>query len=170
LLVSNLQLIKKLNSEYKVLDLACGEGRNGIYLLKNNVPVVFADTSKSALGVVAEKLQGSDQQFDCWQVDLEQDGLSPLSDKRFAAVLVFNYLHRPLMDPIREAIEPGGLIIYETFTTENRQFGRPNNGDFLLKQKELEYLFEDWDILHSFEGVEQNPKRAIANIVARKPN
>lgn len=169
LLVNNLKLVAELNSQHKVLDLACGEGRNGIFLLKNNVPVVFADKSKSALEAVAVKLQENGQQADCRQVDLEVEGQSPLAGNMFAAVMVFNYLHRPLMETIREIIEPGGLIIYETFTTENRQFGRPNNPDFLLKQKELGYLFEDWDILHCFEGTMQNPQRAIANIVARKP-
>ena len=61
------------------------------------------------------------------------------------------------------------MVIYETFTTENRRFGRPNNPAFLLQRGELNALFEDWEVIHHYEGTQQHPERAIAQIVARKP-
>ncbi len=170
LLIQHLPLVKSLKATHSALDLACGHGRNGLFLLGNNVPVVFADNNRSALEAIAEKLEASDQDYECWEVDLEQGEQDPFAGRMFSAVMVFNYLHRPLMDAIKNAIVPGGLIIYETFTVQQSQFGRPSNPGYLLKEKELEYLFRDWDILHSFEGHKQNPERAVASIVARKPD
>ena len=102
------------------------------------------------------------------------ENTKPLHEKHFAAVMVFRYLHRPLFEQIKAAIVPGGMIIYETFTEQQAQFGRPKNPDFLLKPTELEGLFADWRILHSFEGVvntsqHNNTQQAIAQIVAIKP-
>ena len=183
LLIQHLELFKCLPTSPAVLDLACGYGRNGIFLLNNNVPVIFADNSRSALDAIAEKLKDFDQDLESgeaefkradskraeyWEVDLERGEQDPLAGRTFAGVMVFNYLHRPLMEAIKKAIIPGGLIIYETFTEEQSQFGRPSNPDYLLKPKELEYSFRDWDILHSSEGHKQNPERAVASIVARK--
>ena len=47
------------------------------------------------------------------------------------AVLIFRYLHRPLFDAIKQAVKPGGFVIYETFTTDNKAFGRPHRAEFL---------------------------------------
>ncbi len=66
-------------------------------------------------------------------------------------------------------ITPGGLIYYETFTKDNRKFGRPNNADYLLHPNELKDAFKGWEILHYFEGELSVPARAVANIIARKP-
>ena len=73
----------------------------------------------------------------------------------FSAIIVFRYLHRPLFRALRNAVTPGGLVIYETFTTANREFGRPRSKDFLLLPGELKSLFQDWEIIHEFEGLQQ---------------
>ena len=96
-----------------------------------------------------------------------------LDAETFGAILVFRYLHRPLLAGIKEAVIPGGLVIYETFTVEQAKIGRPRNPDFLLQLGELRDCFREWDILHYFEGIEHDPAsgqpRAIARIVAEKP-
>jgi len=167
-----------------VLDLACGHGRNGLYLLENEIPVTFADINNEALKHIQnsatslpENQQGLAQY---WQVDFEQPissiqkAFHPLHKKKFAAMFVFRYLHRPLFELIKASIKPGGIIIYETFTEQQAQFGRPKNPDFLLKSGELGKIFSDWQILHSFEGITPSAnnegKQAIAQIVAVKPN
>ena len=104
-----------------------------------------------------------------WLVDLENPGTSPLAGLKFSAILTFRYLHRPLFPALREAVLPGGLVVYETFTTENHRFGRPSNPDFLLKPGELETIFEDWQIIFYFEGDLRHPDRNVARLVARKP-
>jgi hypothetical protein len=70
---------------------------------------------------------------------------------------------------MRKGLRPGGLLVYETFTVEQAAFGRPRNPDHLLHPGELQQTFADWEVLHSFEGLKENPLRAVAQLVCRKP-
>jgi len=158
-----------INDNHKIIDLACGEGRNGLFLAKKGLPVIFADHSESALQSVRYALNLAMNEGEIWPVNFEQDSVNPLANKQFAVALVFRYLHRPLMPVLLESIAPSGLVIYETFTVDNKQFGRPNRSDFLLKPGELKSYFSQWQVLHYFEGVLTNPDRAVAQIVCRKP-
>lgn len=175
-----LPVLKKLNANVNapVLDLACGKGRNGLYLIENNVNVSFADVNGESLKqaeLSVNNLNHDKQKLaQYWQVDFEQANSTPLQGKIYSAILVFRYLHRPLFAALKASIKPGGMIIYETFTEQQPQFGRPTNPNFLLKTNELVTLFSDWKILHHFEGVvcqptNANKQQAIAQIVAIKP-
>ena len=168
LLVDNLPLLKSLSFDGGVLDLACGKGRNGLFLTGNNIPVTFADSNDAVLDHITELLDTGGNSAKCWLVDFEASDSNPLADKSYDVVLVFNYLHRPLFRRIREVIRPGGLVFYETFTVAQRKFGKPSNPDFLLQPGELKQYFEDWEILHYFEGEVARPDRAIANLIARR--
>lgn len=169
LLLKHLDLLTGLNTSLSILDLACGSGRNGLVLSRLGMPVVFADRSEAGLAQVERQLTDDKLPGRTWQVDLEQPGTSPLAGLKFSAVLAFRYLHRPLFPSLREAIMPGGLVVYETFTTENRRFGRPNNPDFLLRPGELKTLFKNWETIFYFEGDLKDPDRNVARLVARKP-
>ncbi len=160
------------------LDLACGTGRNGLSLLARDVSVVFADRDSQRLEQLNQYLaaQTCSRQRDLsrlWQVDLEIPDTHPLAAETFGAIMVFRYLHRPLLEDIKAAVVPGGLVIYETFTVEQANIGRPRNPDFLLQRGELRDCFCDWRILHNFEGIELDSNtgqpRAIAQVVAEKP-
>lgn len=59
--------------------------------------------------------------------------------------------------------------MYETCTTEQAQFGKPKNPEHLLKPGELYSWFQDWEIIYSFEGRQENPKKAVAQLICRKP-
>jgi len=148
-----------------VLDLACGAGRNGLYLHQQQITTIFADKNPTALTSIAAAPGVRAEQ--CWQVDFE-NGQQQLQPNRYQGILVFRYLHRPLIDDIKQAVCSGGIVIYETFTVDNRQFGRPNRDAFLLQLGELKEMFSDWQCLHYFEGIKQDPDRAIAQIVCRK--
>jgi SAM-dependent methyltransferase len=167
--------LKIATSKNAMLDLACGAGRNGIFLAKNGLPVVFADRNEQALDEVKQKLAGKEIVKTCqfWQVDFEDPKHAPLADKCFGAVIVFRYLHRPLIAQLKQSVESGGMVIYETFTRDQAELGRPKRDEFLLKNNELKECFFDWDILHYFEGVTTSEstgkKQAIAQIVAIKP-
>jgi tellurite methyltransferase len=156
-----------------VLDLACGSGRNGIHLVSQGQSVVFADRQQAKLDEIARHLQGNELAT-FWAVDLEHPERNPLTGRSFASILVFRYLHRPLMAAIKESVQPGGLVVYETFTVDQPRFGRPSNPEFLLRPEELEETFYSWEIIHSFEGVAicetSGREQAIAQIVARKPS
>lgn len=175
LLIDKLGLIAELQLENGVLDLACGAGRNGLFLLSHNVPVIFADNNEAHLQSISAALDNAGEvgrRSECWLIDLEADqseGANPLAERIFDAVVVFNYLHRPLFPAIREAIRPGGLIVYETFTVKQKRYGRPSNPDFLLKTGELREAFDGWECLEDFEGDVPNPTRAVARLIARKP-
>jgi SAM-dependent methyltransferase len=165
LLVENLSLLKKIEYQGGVLDLACGNGRNGLLLASHKIPVIFADKETASLSQLADVLLERGLEGRCWEVDL--------TGKCFDAILVFNFLHRPLMPAIRQAIRPGGLIIYETFNTDQARLGKPTNPDYLLQPGELLNHFEDWEILHYFEGEmsvqNQENRCAKACLVARRP-
>jgi hypothetical protein len=68
--------------------------------------------------------------------DLEA-GAWPYAARRFDGIVVTNYLHRPLLPRLAGALEPGGVLIYETFARGNERFGKPSNLDFLLAPGEL---------------------------------
>ena len=175
LLIDNLGLFNDLRITGGVLDLACGRGRNGLFLVRHNVPVIFADNNEAHLQFIQAALEDASPiaaQSECWLVDFEVDrgeGRNPLAGKVFDAVMVFNYLHRPLFPAIKEAIRPGGLIVYETFNQQQKQFGRPSNPDYLLQAGELRQVFDGWEIISDFDGEVSEPERAISRLIARKP-
>ncbi len=143
----------QLTQDTNVLDLACGSGRNGLYLADLGAPVSFIDQDLSRLETVPDH---------CHQLrfDLENGQPIPFSAEQFDLILVFNYLHRPLFPQIKSLLKPGGFIVYETFITEQAKHGRPKNPDFLLMPNELEKEFAKFKSLHYFEGdvgCEDNP-------------
>lgn len=87
--------------------------------------------------------------------------------------MAFNYLHRPLFEQLKRAVHPGGIVLYETFTLDQANHGRPKNPAFLLRPGELLQTFSDWAILHYFEGAVENEagtgSKAIAQLAAQKP-
>jgi SAM-dependent methyltransferase len=151
-----------------VLDLASGDGRNGLFLAAKGLPVILADRSDDALSKAKEAAAGVQGEVTIWKVDLERPGENPLTENAYSAILVFRYLHRPLMPCIRKALRPNGFLLYSTYTLEQAQFGKPRNPDFLLKSGELMGWFKDWKVIHHFEGILANPRRAVAEIVCRK--
>ncbi|MBN1320015.1 MAG: methyltransferase domain-containing protein [Thermoleophilia bacterium] len=155
--------------EGPVLDLACGSGENGLYLAGLGLPVILADRSAESLHVARRSAEDRGLTAEFWELDLET-GANPLQEERYRAVLVFRYLYRPLIPYLRGAVRQGGLLIYETFTSEQPKYGKPHNPDFLLQPGELAGWFRDWQTIHYFEGVLEDPPRAMAQIVCRKPN
>ena len=153
-----------------VLDLASGQGQNGLAIQQCGIDVMYADIQQDHLTQL-HTLQNIPHE-NLWQADFESEQTtdrSKLAQLHLQGVIVFRYLHRPLFKYIKQAVKPGGIVIYETFTTANRQFGRPNRSDFLLEKNELKTIFKEWDILFYFEGIKNNPDRAIAQIVCKKP-
>jgi SAM-dependent methyltransferase len=169
LLCNHLHLFTPELKSYPVLDLACGDGHNGIFLAKKGFQVTFADRSAEALAQVRNRLEMEGVAATLWHVDLEIENADPLSGRTFSAVLVFRYLHRPLIPAIRKALMPGGILVYETFTEAQAQFGKPKNPDHLLKAGELLSWFRDWEVIYTFEGIVSEPPKATAQLVCRKP-
>lgn len=152
-----------------ILDLACGDCRNGIFLARRNLPVVCCDKSQESLERAREAARESGVTVRIRRVDLEMEGSNPLEQDYYGAILVFRYLHRPLFPSIRSALREGGILVYETYTTLQPMFGKPHNPAFLLEPGELFDAFKDWEIIHYFEGIKESPRRAVARIICRKP-
>jgi len=169
LLRDHLHLFTPELKQYPILDLACGDGHNGIFLAQRGFRVVFADRSEEALKEVKRWADAENRAVTLWHIDLEAEASDPFSGRTFSAIIVFRYLHRPLIPAIRNALAPGGILIYETFTEQQAQFGKPKNPDHLLKQGELLSWFQDWEVLHTFEEIVGEPPKAIAQLVCRKP-
>jgi tellurite methyltransferase len=154
--------------DYRVLDLACGDGHNGIFLASKGFSVVLADRSEEALNHARLNALEAGVTVHFWQLNLEREGINPLDGLTFSAVLVFRYFHRPLIPCIRKSLKEGGILIYETFTTDQVRFGKPKNPDHLLKAGEILSLFNDWEVIYTFEGIIGVPPKAIARLVCRK--
>lgn len=115
----------------EILDLACGSGRHARMLAVTGRRVCAVDRDAAALGLL-DGVNG----VTVMQADLERAPW-PLAGRRFDAIVVTNYLHRPLFPRIIDALAPQGLLIYETFARGNERFGKPSNPEFLLRPGEL---------------------------------
>jgi SAM-dependent methyltransferase len=115
----------------RVLDVACGGGRHARYLAGLGFQVEAVDRNgeslRSLAGVAGVTTRAADLENGEW----------PYAGRQFEAVVVTNYLHRPLFPALLAALAPGGVMIYETFALGNERYGRPSNPDFLLKPGEL---------------------------------
>jgi SAM-dependent methyltransferase len=112
-----------------VLDLACGSGRHARFLERLGFEVSAVDRDT---GAFADPPPG----VALLQADIEK-GPWPYPGVAFDGIVVANYLHRPLLPTLLESLEPGGLLIYETFALGNERFGKPSNPAFLLAPGEL---------------------------------
>jgi SAM-dependent methyltransferase len=168
-LVEHLDFLLERPLPGPVLDMACGEGHNGLFLASGGLRVTLLDRSRESLARARRLAQGLHLDADFKTTDLENSSVPPLETDHYGCILVFRYLHRPLFPWIRAAVKSGGCVLYETFTTEQPRFGRPKNPDYLLKPAELAGYFRDWEILFSFEGILHDPSRAVAQLICRKP-
>jgi SAM-dependent methyltransferase len=150
-----------------VLDLACGGGRHTRLFLNLGHPVTAVDRD---VGRLAD-LRG-EPALTVAAADLENGRPWPLGDTRFAAVVITNYLHRPLFPAVLRAIAPGGLLIYETFAAGNEALGRPRNPDFLLRRGELLGVARAGGLdVVAFEDLRVNAPRpsVVQRLCARRP-
>jgi SAM-dependent methyltransferase len=139
-----------------VLDLACGFGRHSRHLAGLGLRVTAVDRDAEAIA----SLQ-SIPNVTAMVADIEH-GPWPLPAFRFDAVVVTNYLWRPLLPSIVDALDPAGVLLYETFAVGNEKFGRPSNPDFLLRPGELLEVVRDRLAVIAFEDLRvESPKPAM---------
>jgi SAM-dependent methyltransferase len=115
----------------RVLDVAAGSGRHARLFAARGARVLAVDRDAEAMRTLA----GVDG-VDTIVADIEADDW-PFAGQTFAAVVVTNYLHRPLLASIVAAVADDGVLLYETFAVGNEAFGRPTNPAFLLRETEL---------------------------------
>lgn len=150
----------------KALDIAMGEGRNAVFLAKNGFNVDGCDISEIAVKKAMDLAKENNVKVRAFVADLET---YKLPQNTYDVIACFYYLQRDLVPQLKEALKPGGMIIYETYTIENleRGFEGPKNKDYLLKPNELLDLFKDFKIIYYRELVLNN-KKAVASLIAKK--
>lgn len=114
-----------------VLDVACGGGRHARYFAARGHLVHAVDRDSASLGGLSSLNNVMPRCADI------EGGPWPYAGQQFGAIVVTNYLYRPLFPALLAALEAGGVLIYETFAAGNERFGRPANPDFLLQPGEL---------------------------------
>jgi SAM-dependent methyltransferase len=144
-----------------VLDLACGRGRHMRWFAQRGHPVTGIDRDADALAT----LQGVGETI---QADIE-NGPWPLPQRQFAAVIVTNYLWRPLFPAILQAVAPGGILLHETFAQGNETVGKPSRPDFLLAPGELLQAYGELRVIGYEDGFLDQPPRFVQRIAAIRP-
>jgi len=150
-----------------VLDVAAGGGRHTRFFRGRGHGVTAVDRDVTGLAD-----QASDPGIEIVSADLEDGSPWPLSGRRFGAVVVTNYLHRPLWPALLAALEPGGVLLYETFMVGNERFDKPSNPAFLLRDGELLDVAREGGLaVIAYEAVmRSDPSPAmIQRIAARRP-
>jgi tellurite methyltransferase len=134
------------------LDVACGSGRDGCWLAMAGYRVIGVDKLRDALTRGSElarncsrvtKAAGAGPPFmtPAWiEADIERDW--PFPEMAFDLVTCVRYLHRPLLPRLAAALRPGGVLVYETFTEKQAEFGKPRRPEYLLAAGELRQSFE----------------------------
>ena len=163
-----LQRVLPLLPVGSALDIACGMGRNSLYLAEQGFAVSAVDMSAVALDLLADEARHRGLSIETQQIDLEQKPQLP--DGLFDLLLNFFYLHRPLIPQELARVRPGGVAVFRTFSRAGTdRFGaiRP---EISLCAGELLEIFSDWEVLLHEEGIEPSAKGgSLAGIVARRP-
>jgi tellurite methyltransferase len=149
----------------RALDLACGYGRNTLYLARQGLAATGIDWSRESLEAGREAAVRANLKVSFVQADLTRFALPA---NAFSVVICFNYRDGCWYPSIRAALRPGGLLVFETYTFEHRKFGhKPLDPTHLLGRHELLQAFGDWEIIFYREAW---TRRGTASLVARKPH
>ena len=160
-LVENIDLLP----EGRALDLAMGGGRNAVFLARNGYETEGIDISRKEVDAALELARKSGVDLKAHMEDLEGD--IHFDEASYDVIVCFNFLHRPLIPKIKDALRTGGMIVYETYIVDQARFGRPRNPCHLLERNELLNMFREFRCLRYREGIIEN-RKALAGIIAEK--
>jgi SAM-dependent methyltransferase len=141
-----------------VLDVACGHGRHLRFFSDLGHAVTGVDRDEQAVASLATL-----GEVVC--ADIE-NGPWPFTGRTFDAVVVTNYLWRPLMPAILACVAPGGVLLYETFSAGNESVGKPSRPDFLLRPGELLAVCEGLRVVAFEDGFLPDPPRYVQRVAA----
>ena len=141
-----------------VLDVACGPGRHLRWFAERGFKGTGVDRDPDALASLQGVCEGV-------LADIE-NGPWPLPGRRFDAVVVTNYLWRPLFPVLLDSVADGGVLIYETFGLAQASVGRPSKPDFLLRPGELLQAVAGLRVIAYEDGFLDAPERFVQRIAA----
>jgi tellurite methyltransferase len=149
----------------KALDLACGAGRNALWLAEHGWEVTAVDGADAAIEILRTRASERGLRINAVVADLEK-GEFEIVPSRWDLVAMCYYLQRNLFEPAKRGVAPGGILISIVHVNE------PGEGDgpYRLRPGQLEQYFTGLEILHRYEGKANDSahRRAVAEIVARR--
>jgi SAM-dependent methyltransferase len=154
-----------LQPETTVLDVACGAGRHLHWFVEqgHTVTGIDRDLEPAHLAQAPGTLVCADIENGPWPLAAEG------KVQTFGAVVVTNYLWRPLLPTLVQSLAPGGVLIYETFAMGQETVGRPSRADFLLQQGELLNVCNGLQVVAYENGYMNSPERFVQRIAAIRP-
>ena len=145
----------------RALDLACGSGRNALYLASLGWNVVAVDSSPEAIRIVRQRAYDMGCPIDARVADLETEEF-PIEPEAYDLICDFFYLDRRLFSQIRQGVRPGGTVAAEIHLRDAAAH------HFVLEPGELRRAFADWKILYYSEALRPGHHRPSAQLLARR--
>lgn len=152
----------------RALDVACGEGRNAVFLARNGFIVDAIDIARAGLRRALAVSRRERLPLRLIQADLDS---FPLPAARYTVAVNIRFLLRQLFPALKRCLRPGGVLVFETFIADQARLGHPTNPAHLLEPGELRRAFADLDIVTYEEGrfdTEAGPAY-LARLLARRP-
>lgn len=152
----------------RALEVACGDGRNALWLARQGFAVDAIDVAFAGLARLAAVARREGLPIQAIQADLEH---FPLPEGRYAVAVNTRYLQRSLFASLRRAVRPGGVIVFETFLRDQAAVGHPRNPAFLLEPGELRAELAAFERLVDEEGcfAPDGTPTFLARLIARRP-
>jgi SAM-dependent methyltransferase len=151
----------------RALDAACGVGTNAIFLAENGLNVIGIDISEYALRLALRRAKKLGYSIEVTVADLSHPWLP---GEYFDVITNFHFLERAAIPVYRQALKPGGLILFDTFLATRSAVNTPG---YYLEPGELLHLFDEFEIIHyseeTLEASQSHGERGAAQLVARKP-
>jgi len=147
----------------KALDLAMGEGRNGVYLATQGFDVLGLDISPMGLNKAKKLADYHNVKIETQVVDLEG---YPLKKNAYDVIICTYYMQRDLFDRAKESLKPGGMILIETYNVDYLRYASFSK-KYLLEYNELLEVFKDFKIIR-YQAYDDG-KEAYSSIIAQKP-
>ena len=148
------------------LDVAGGVGRHSIWLAQRGWRIKLLDISDVGIKQAEANAKSTGTAA---SISLEVRDLHVMQDlgrEQYDLVVVFFFLQRDLFPAVAATLKPGGLLIYKTYTAEQKNFaGGPSHPMFLLESNELLHAFSSMRVLHYHETIQG---KGVAELLARK--
>jgi len=158
-----IERVKRLAPGNRALDIACGEGRNSIFLAQHGFATTGLDISDIGLGKAERLALEQGLSVDFRRVDLDRYRIA----EQFDVILNFNFLLRTLIPAEVAALAPGGVLLFETIL-ESPELVASRNPEYFLRYGELERIFSTYqgEILFSEES--RDGEMPTARLLFRK--
>lgn len=152
----------------RAMDLACGNGRNAIHLAELGFTVDAVDIAPAAVNLAQDDAQARGMVVHFVQADLDE---YPLPTETYDLITTSFYMNRELIPKIKDALKPGGFVLYEQHCRTDHDVSGPRDFQYRMRPNELLHLFLDFRVRYFSETLAEEDGRLVAveRLVAQKP-